>query len=326
MYQRLRERSWDFHCNFVTGRARRPLSRSHQHHHNHHLPPTHSSSHHENHDWRKEISFYPEPMKSTVECGSSIWSYFMPNPPQTAKKRLALKRRFCIRTLLHIPVTHYCFSLACRWSAGAVELHCELGLEAAQWDDGALTPSPDRSQPTLLTMHTHKIQSVRIIQIQIQIVATMKNQSPTLAMDLQRETQHKDHLGVSVEWRFSGDWVSEGGRPMVCRKGCLSGLDEPEAGYKNMKSNLNMSSSSSSSAWWRSSPLKSLWGDLSGVNYCDWRGQVAWPKSPHTTAYSTISTVHMDTLKTLLQCNTFIDKVWPGGEFQFLQYSQMLAE
>ena len=78
-------------------------------------------------------------------------------PPQTAKKSLALKRRFCIRTLLHIPVTHYCFSLACRWSAGAVELHCELGLEAAQWDDGALTPSPDRSQPTLLTMHTHKI-------------------------------------------------------------------------------------------------------------------------------------------------------------------------
>ena len=154
----------------------------------------------------------------------------------------------------------------------------------------------------------------------------MKNQSPTLAMDLQRETQHKDHLGVSVKWRFSGDWVSEGGRPMVCHKGYLSDLNQPEAGYKNMKSNLNIYSSSSSSAWWRSSPLKSLWGDLSGVNYCDWRGQVAWPKSPHTTAYSTISTVHMDTLKTLLQCNTFIDKVWPGGEFQFLQYSQMPAE
>ena len=148
----------------------------------------------------------------------------------------------------------------------------------------------------------------------------------TSNMDLQRETQHKDNLGVSVEWRFSGDWVSEGGRPMVCRKGCLSGLDmSQKLDTKNMKSNLNMSSSSSSSAWWRSSPLKSLWGDLSGVNYCDWRGQVAWPESPHT-ADSTISTVHMDTLKTLLQCNTFIDKVWPGGEFQFLQYSQMPAE
>ena len=242
--------------------------------------------------------------------------YAQSPPPQTAKKRLALKRRFCIRTLLHIPVTHYCFSLACRWSAGAVELHCELGLEAAQWDDGALTPSPDRSQPTLLTMHTHKILARKHNSVSQNYSDSNTNSgnheepiANTSNMDLQRETQHKDNLGVSVEWRFSGDWVSEGGRPMVCRKGCLSGLDmSQKLDTKNMKSNLNMSSSSSSSAWWRSSPLKSLWGDLSGVNYCDWRGQVAWPKTPHT-ADSTISTVHMDTLKTLLQCNTFIDKV-----------------
>ena len=41
------------------------------------------------------------------------------------------------------------------------------------------------------------------------------------------------------------------------------------------------SSSTSACCWWWWS-WRIVWGDLSGVNYCDRRGQVAWPKSPHT--------------------------------------------
>ena len=165
-----------------------------------------------------------------------LYAQSPPLPPQTAKKkRLALKRRFCIRTLLHIPVTHYCFSLACRWSGGAPLWVGVRGRSVRWW-----RPNPfSWSVPTHPLNYAHTQNSVS--QNYSDSNTNSGNHEESIAntsnMDLQKETQHKDHLGVSVKWRFSGDWVSEGGRPMVCRKGCLSGINEPEAGYENMKSN-----------------------------------------------------------------------------------------